>query len=68
MTYYRIRGYGGKRLSIDEVLDDGCYLCQVAFWFRTKAEARVRLAEIIREDAERGRQSAEWVRAASQVE
>ena len=60
MIYYRIRGYSGKRVSIDEVLDTGKYLCQVAFWFCSKDAARVRLAEIIREDAAHGRQSREW--------
>jgi hypothetical protein len=49
--------------SIDEVDEDGRYICQIAYWFRTEDEAKKRLAEIIEEDGAQRyprMKSAEW--------
>ena len=46
---YRIKKHMGFGLSIDEY-SSGKFLCQVAYWFKSGAEAKKRLAEIIAED------------------
>jgi len=46
--------------SIDCVSPNGNYICQEAFWFRTREEAATRLSEIIIEDAADGCESREY--------
>lgn len=63
-TYYRTSMYKhnphGCRWSIDQCHDDGHYICQVAFWFPSRAAASARLAGILAEDAAAGQDSLEW--------
>lgn len=63
-TYYAIKNYGDRvtrRYSIDQVDERGHYRCQEAFFFKTLAAAKKRLAEIIIEDKqEHGWESVEW--------
>jgi hypothetical protein len=51
---YKVNGYrsGGKvRFSVDEVDSSGKYICQAAFFFKSRAEAEKRMTEMIAEDA-----------------
>lgn len=45
------RGGGKVRFSVDEVNEAGKYICQAAFFFKTRQDAEKRMAEIIAEDA-----------------
>lgn len=50
--YYTIRKYGPGKFSIDACHEDGGYIHQVAFFFRTAAEAKARAEVLIaRENA-----------------
>lgn len=45
------RGGGKVRFSVDEVDQAGKFICQAAFFFKTRQEAEKRMAEMIAEDA-----------------
>ena len=51
---YKVNGRrdGGKlRFSVDEVDQAGKFICQAAFFFKTRQDAEKRMAEMIAEDA-----------------
>ena len=45
------RGGGKVRFSVDEVDQAGKFICQAAFFFKTRQDAEKRMAEMIAEDA-----------------
>lgn len=45
------RGGGKVRFSVDEVDQAGKFICQAAFFFKTRHDAQKRMAEMIAEDA-----------------
>ena len=51
---YSNRNERKQRFSIDQLDQDGHYIAQAAFWFRTKDQAIKRLHELIAEDGRDG--------------
>jgi len=62
-AYYRIRNHGDRihpLWSVDEVNEDGHFINQVAFFFKTAAAARKRAKEIEVEDLNDPHCPTEW--------